>query len=114
MFRVLIQNYSRFFDPATKIEFAPVLDRPSGCYVGVATVDEDTAVHYDGRPGFQVLTDAEWEAVNALPVPAEREEPETGDPLADAAREQNPGDGSGEDPAAGRDLGGPPPPPESK
>jgi len=83
--KVLIKNHSTFYDTKRKVQFNPLLDRRSGCFVGVADVDTETAETYEGHPHFQVLTDEEYLEMVTVPSDPVPVEPNTGDPLGDAA-----------------------------
>lgn len=102
--KVLAQNYSNFYDIRTNVQFQPVKDRRSECFVGVAVVDKATIEFYQEREGFRVLSDEEYLEMTSEPQEPELTEPETGDPLKDAANK-------GEPAPAGSPLGSAPPPP---
>jgi hypothetical protein len=87
--RVRIDQYSNFHDPTTGAQFEPVLDRRSGCYVGVCEMSKSQARAYQGRASFTVLSDDEWLAMTEIPREPEPTEPETGDPLADQAADSS-------------------------
>jgi hypothetical protein len=63
--KILCENFSRFYDSKTKVEFAPVLDRRSGCYVGIADVEDISP--FENRTGYKVLTDADFLAMTTAP-----------------------------------------------
>ncbi len=90
MAKLLIDNHSTFYDIQTEVQFSPVLDRTTGCFVGVADVDPVTAAKYAGREHFRLLDDAEFLAMTELKREPVAEEPQTGDPLTDAAGEEPP------------------------
>ncbi len=74
--KVICHHYSSYRDLLTKVQFDSVLDHRSGCYVGMAEVDDEAAAKFDGREGFEVLTDAEFAALStAPPKPAEGHDP---------------------------------------
>jgi len=101
--KVLINNHSTFYDGRTKTQFDPVLNRISGCYVGIADVDAETADSYEGHSRFQVLTDEEYLAMVTTPRAPQPTEANTGDPLTDAAAK----------PARAKQVLAPPAPPKS-
>jgi hypothetical protein len=105
--KVVNRNYSTFFDTTTNIQFDKTLDRVSGCYVAVAEVDKKTAKSYEDRAGFEVLTGAEYAEMTTTPEALEPDEPETGDPINDAAAQQAAANGEQSQPP------GPPKPPAS-
>jgi hypothetical protein len=86
--RVMIEQYSNFFDQPTRLQFEPVLDRRSGCYVGVCEMSAEQAEAFADRRSFAVLTEDEWRAMTEIPRAAEPTQPETGDPLADQAKDK--------------------------
>lgn len=65
--RVVIDSYSTFFDVGTGLQFSPVLDRRSGCYVAIADVSKAEAKAFVDRPAFRVVDDAEFLAMTARP-----------------------------------------------
>lgn len=83
--RVLIDDYSSFFDHTTNVQFSPVLDRRQGAYVGIAEVSAKVAKEYAKRPKFRVITDAEFLAMTSVPAQPEPDEPEADDPLEASA-----------------------------
>lgn len=96
---VITRNYSRHHDKLTETDFKPVLE--NGFWVGAAQVSEKTAEQFEGRTGFQVISDAEYRDILVPPAIIREPEPsETGDPLVDAA--------------GGEGLDGGPEPPASK
>ena len=99
--RILLRSYSNYFDPQTKTQFSPVLDRRTGCYVAVADVTAAIAEEFKSRPSFETLTDADFLAMTVAPAQPDPDEPETGDPLTDTPKT----------PAATNDAGPPPTPP---
>ena len=99
--KVQIENYDRFFDLATKVQFVPVLDLRTGCFTGIADVSEKQAKAFKGRFGFRILTDEEYLEMTSVPEVVEPDAPNTGDPLSDMAKEQGQGEG----------MPSPPPPP---
>lgn len=73
--KVICEKYSNYRDLLTKVQFNSVLDHRSGCFVGLAEVDDETAAKFDGREGFEVLSEAEFAALStAPPKSAEGEE----------------------------------------
>ncbi|HTE16865.1 MAG TPA: hypothetical protein VK689_00615 [Armatimonadota bacterium] len=112
--KVLIESYSRYFDVQTRVQFSPVLDQRSGCYVGVADLPEEVAECYLDRPGFEVLSDEEFVSLTSAPEKPVPAASQSGDPLTDQA---NVGSGAAA-PAGGSTPAGqappPPPPPPSK
>lgn len=84
--KVLIENYSTYYDPRTRVHFQPALDRRTGSRVGVADVTEEQAAAYAARPdAFRVLSDEEWVEMTTVPAVPERTEPaKGGDVLTDA------------------------------
>lgn len=104
--RILLRSYSTYFDPKTRTQFSPVLDRQSGCKVAVADVSDEVAEQLQSRPGFELLTDEEFLVMTAPPVDPEPIASETGNPLTD---KQKPAAKAGK--AAAADAGPPPPPP---
>lgn len=103
MKRVIAINYSQFYDPLTETEFEKVMDQSTGCFLGIASVSDKVAKDYDKRVGFRVLTDDEYAAITTPPALPEVTDPETGDPLSDAAKLEGAN--------AGPDAGNSPPPP---
>ena len=86
----ITRNWSRFHHKDTDTEFTPILDVETGCWIGAAQVDAETAEIFDAHPAFEVL-DADDYASLTIPAPAPKPaEPvgpsETGDPLGDAAK----------------------------
>jgi len=78
-------NFSSFYDVKNRVQFSPVLDKRSGCFVAVAEVSDETCEGYAQNPNFEVIDDAEFLAMISLPSTPEPTEPGTGDPLSDAA-----------------------------
>ena len=111
--RVLLRSYSNYFDPKTKTQFSPVLDRQTGCYVAVADVSPALAEQFKERPGFELLSDADFLQMTVAPSDPEPTEPETGDPLTDMPKASEtsttPAAKPSKTPAI--DAGPPPPPP---
>lgn len=60
MQHVISTTYSTFYDAAANVQFTPVLRRDTSCYVGHAELVADTAETYRTRPGFTVMTEAEF------------------------------------------------------
>lgn len=92
--RVITRNYSTFVDPVTNVQFQPVVvqdrtDSSYGCWIGQAQVTGEQADGFDGRRGFEVLTEAEFAALTQIPALPEPTRPNTGDPITD----QSGGDG---------------------
>lgn len=110
--RVQISSYSKFYHAETGAAFHPVLDQRTGCYVGIADVDTETAEKLAGNAAFQILSDEEFADLSEKPAEPEPEPSQTGDPLTDkATAPAKSGPQSG--PAEPIDLSGPPAP-ESK
>jgi predicted component of type VI protein secretion system len=86
--RVMIEQYSNFFDQPTRLQFEPVLDRRSGCYVGVCEMSAEQAEAFRGRSSFTLLSEDEWRAMTEIARQPAPTEPETGDPLADQAKDK--------------------------
>jgi len=93
---IITEVYSRYADLETGKEFAPILDRRSGLYLGHAEADTDEeAEHWRTRRGFEVF-DQEGFIKRITPDAAEAgsadqvEIPTTGDALADAAKQGGP------------------------
>lgn len=83
--RVRMTNFSTFYDVQNRVQFSPVLDKRSGCFVAVAEMDDEPAAKYEGNERFEVIDDTEFLAMVSNPKQAEPSEPNTGDPLSDAA-----------------------------
>lgn len=81
--RVAIDNYSNYYDVREKVQFDPVLDRRTGCRVGIAEVSADVAARYEQRRGFRLMSDIEFVAMTRVSTPAPV--PATGQPLQDVA-----------------------------
>jgi|SRR5579871_3939880 len=83
--KVVMPAYSTFHDVRTGVQFSPVLDKSSGCYIAVADVSQEQTAAFAGRPGFFVVSEERFhEQVNGSTAP-EPSAPVTGDPLTDAA-----------------------------
>lgn len=85
--RVKIENYDSYYDRVTKAEFRPVLDRRTGLHVGLAEVDERAGAKLLARPAFHEVTDEEYLAMTQAPATTPKTAVDTGDPLADEAKE---------------------------
>lgn len=101
--RVMLSNFSTFYDTITRTQFDPVLDKRTGCFVAVAEVDDAQAATFAERPAYRVIDDAEWLAMTTRRPAPEPTQPLTGNPLTDAASE-----------VAGESLLAPPKPPRSR
>jgi len=80
-----MENFSTFYDTVNRVQFSPVLDKRTGCFVAIAEVSDEVAESWAGNPRFEVIDDAEFLAMISTPARAEPTEPGTGDPLSDAA-----------------------------
>lgn len=85
--RIYSDKYSNYYDVTTKAQFTAILDRRTGCYVGLAIVhDVDAMVSLLDR-GFVEVDDEMFLAMTTTPAPplVETLAPVTGDPLVDGA-----------------------------
>lgn len=83
--RVLIENYSNFYCTRTKVQFNPILDRRTGCYVGLADVTPEQAEAFANRGGFRLISDEEFLAMSGISLAPASAQPASGEPLQDAA-----------------------------
>ncbi len=83
MAHVINRNYSKFYDVRTRVQFEPVLDGTMGAHVAHA----QTGADFEGRVGFEVLSDGEYLALISAPSekPVETGVTSSGDPVRDAA-----------------------------
>lgn len=82
---VIIRSYSTYYDVSSDVQFSPVLDRKTGCYIGHAQVDKKTATEYAKKGNFEVLSDADFTALSTIPEPEEPEALKGDSPAAQAA-----------------------------
>lgn len=126
MAHVILRSYSKFFNSDPAIQFDPILDQTTGCFIAHAEVqDADALDYFTKNAAFSVLTDEEYQALTELPVQPEPTEPKSGDPLTDAGKEsahyllpnanaENPADKDALSEKADPLAGGPPAPPSGK
>ncbi|MDR3708743.1 MAG: hypothetical protein P4L33_10605 [Capsulimonadaceae bacterium] len=104
--RVICRKYSTFYDAKNGVQFSPIVDVSKQCYVGLAVVEGDLVEIYEGRDGFDVVTDEEYLAIiNPAPkaAAATASETATGTPAAadgGAAQQDDPLDPPSAKPAA--------------
>ena len=80
---VITRTFTRHHDKLSGVEFVPLLE--NGFWVGAAAVDAETAEQFEDRPGFEVITDAQYKDI-LVPPAAEPSAPSpSGDPLTDKA-----------------------------
>jgi hypothetical protein len=83
--RVVTRVHSTFYDMKRKVQFSPVLDQRTGCFVGVAQVSDEHAAEFAEHEHFEVVSDEDYLEMVTVPSAPEPTEPGTGDPLSDAA-----------------------------
>ena len=86
--KVIARQYSKYYDLQTGVQFEEILDRLSGTYVGFADVSEQQASKFQGREHFELVSDEVFAARTEFNRPAEPQEPNTGDPIADLVKQQ--------------------------
>ncbi len=83
MAHVINRNYSKFYDVRTRVQFEPVLDGAMGTHVAHA----QTGADFEGRAGFEVLSDGEYLALISAPTEkfVKAGVVSSGDPVRDAS-----------------------------